>query len=263
MQNFRAKDRTAMRTADDLATQEYAAAVAVTRLVLGPRVRLQAPPNLADPTELGLLVRAGIDDWGGVSPLTPDHVNPERPWPHVDDLARLTAEAGFTLRERLTAHPHYVRAGEPWIDPRVAAARRGRSRTRRPRRRGSGPGRAGRGRSPTAQLGLVRQGRPARRDRHRRPHGRPPRRLRRGLRRLAGAARGGARRRAVHGRGRRGRPRHPGSDAAVRAALLRAESDPAGLTDAEYLTLFSAEGADLEALTLLADRVRRTSTATS
>jgi FO synthase len=65
------------------------------------------------------LLRAGVDDWGGVSPLTPDHVNPERPWPHVDDLARLTAAAGFALRERLTAHPEYVLRPDPWIDPRV------------------------------------------------------------------------------------------------------------------------------------------------
>ncbi|MDH6235268.1 7,8-didemethyl-8-hydroxy-5-deazariboflavin synthase CofG [Cryobacterium sp. CG_9.6] len=120
VQNFRAKPATAMMRANDLATQEYVAAVAVTRLVLGAGSRIQAPPNLTDAAELSLLIRAGIDDWGGVSPLTPDHVNPERPWPQIDELARLTAESGFELRERLTAHPHYIRAGEPWIDPRVA-----------------------------------------------------------------------------------------------------------------------------------------------
>ena len=119
VQNFRAKPATAMMRARDLATQEYVAAVAVTRLVLGAGSRIQAPPNLTDANELALLVRAGVDDWGGVSPLTPDHVNPERPWPQIDELARLTAESGFELRERLTTHPHYIRAGEPWIDPRV------------------------------------------------------------------------------------------------------------------------------------------------
>ncbi|MDO7882589.1 7,8-didemethyl-8-hydroxy-5-deazariboflavin synthase CofG [Salinibacterium soli] len=119
VQNFRAKPRTAMQDADDLELQEYVAAVAVARLVMGPDARIQVPPNLSDETEFGLLVRAGIDDWGGVSPLTADHVNPERPWPHLDDLARLTAAAGFELRERLTAHPEYV--GDPeWIDPAVA-----------------------------------------------------------------------------------------------------------------------------------------------
>ena len=93
----------------------------MTRLLLGPRMRVQAPPNLSDLAEVVLLLRAGVDDWGGVSPLTPDHVNPERPWPHLDDLARLTAEAGFVLRERLTAHPEYVLRADPWIDPRVRA----------------------------------------------------------------------------------------------------------------------------------------------
>ena len=80
---------------------------------------MQAPPNLSDSTELGLLLRAGVDDWGGVSPLTPDHVNPERPWPNIDKLAALPAEAGFELRERLAAQPPYVLQPEPWLDPRV------------------------------------------------------------------------------------------------------------------------------------------------
>src|SRR5437763_6201499 len=119
VQNFRAKPRTAMQAHDDLELQEYVAAVAVTRLLLGPKARLQAPPNLSDSTELGLLLRAGIDDWGGVSPLTPDHVNPERPWPNVEELAKLSDYAGFTLRERLAAQPPYVLSPEPWLDPRV------------------------------------------------------------------------------------------------------------------------------------------------
>jgi len=119
VQNFRAKPDTAMRAVPDVDVEEYVAAVAVARLVLGPKMRIQVPPNLSDPGELGLLLSAGMDDWGGVSPLTPDHVNPERPWPHVEELADLTARAGFTLTERLTAHPEYVRRGEPWLDPRV------------------------------------------------------------------------------------------------------------------------------------------------
>lgn len=120
IQNFRAKPATAMRGVPDPDPEEYLAAVAVARLVLGPRARIQAPPNLSAPSELARLLAAGVDDWGGVSPLTPDHVNPERPWPHLDDLAAWSAEAGFTLTERLAAHPEYVRAGEPWLDPRVA-----------------------------------------------------------------------------------------------------------------------------------------------
>ena len=117
VQNFRAKPKTAMQDDDDLETQEYVAAVAVARLVMGPDATIQAPPNLTDSGELALLVRAGIDDWGGVSPLTADHVNPERPWPELDDLAALTADAGFELRERLTTHPQFV--ADDWIDPRI------------------------------------------------------------------------------------------------------------------------------------------------
>lgn len=117
VQNFRAKPRTAMRGAPDAELSEYLAAVAVARLVLGPDMRIQVPPNLSDPAEFSLLVAAGADDWGGVSPLTADHVNPERPWPHLDDLAARTTDLGFTLTERLTAQPPYVRDAAAWIDP--------------------------------------------------------------------------------------------------------------------------------------------------
>ncbi|MBB5134796.1 FO synthase [Thermocatellispora tengchongensis] len=118
VQNFRAKPDTAMRGMPDADLEELAATIAVARLVLGPRVRVQAPPNLIG-EEYVLMLRAGIDDWGGVSPLTPDHVNPERPWPQIEELAARTAAAGFELRERLTIYPEYVRAGEPWLDPRL------------------------------------------------------------------------------------------------------------------------------------------------
>ena len=121
VQNFRAKPDTAMRHADDLALDEYRAAIAVTRVVLGPKARVQAPPNLVDLDECRALLEAGVDDWGGVSPLTPDHVNPERPWPSLERLRDLTASCGFDLHPRLTVHPEYVRAGEPWLDPRVSA----------------------------------------------------------------------------------------------------------------------------------------------
>jgi FO synthase len=118
VQNFRAKPDTAMRGMPDAELEELAAAVAVTRLLLGPSARVQAPPNLVD-DEYALIVGAGIDDWGGVSPLTPDHVNPERPWPQIDTLAARTREAGFELRERLTIYPEFLRRGEPWLDPRL------------------------------------------------------------------------------------------------------------------------------------------------
>src|ERR1700712_3493960 len=120
IQNFRAKPDTAMRHTDDLGLEEYVAAIAVTRILLGPKVRVQAPPNLVDLEECRALLGAGVDDWGGVSPLTPDHVNPERPWPSLELLEQVTADSGFELRARLTVHPEYVVAGEPWIDPRVS-----------------------------------------------------------------------------------------------------------------------------------------------
>jgi FO synthase len=119
VQNFRAKDDTAMRNEPDADFEEFLATVAVARLLLGPRMRVQAPPNLVDLDETVALLGAGVDDFGGVSPLTPDHVNPERPWPDIDVLTETTAAAGFALRERLTAHPPYLR--EPWLDPRLAA----------------------------------------------------------------------------------------------------------------------------------------------
>ena len=118
VQNFRAKPDTKMRDTPDAELDDLAATIAVTRLVLGPKARIQAPPNLVG-DQHDLILRAGIDDWGGVSPLTPDHVNPERPWPAIDELAARTAAAGFTLRERLTIYPPYIR--EPWLDPRLAA----------------------------------------------------------------------------------------------------------------------------------------------
>ena len=118
VQNFRAKPDTKMRDTPDAELADLAATIAVTRLVLGPGARIQAPPNLVG-DQYQLILDAGIDDWGGVSPLTPDHVNPERPWPQIDELAQVTKDASFTLRERLTIYPPYQR--EPWLDPGVAA----------------------------------------------------------------------------------------------------------------------------------------------
>ncbi|GGM59371.1 hypothetical protein GCM10012275_33170 [Longimycelium tulufanense] len=124
VQNFRAKPDTAMRNHPDADIADLAATTAVARLLLGSGTSVQAPPNLIG-EEHDLLLRAGIDDWGGVSPVTPDHVNPELPWPRIEELERRTAAAGFALRERLTAYPHYVQSvlGEgqsaPWIDARL------------------------------------------------------------------------------------------------------------------------------------------------
>ncbi|MCG2624956.1 bifunctional FO biosynthesis protein CofGH, partial [Arthrobacter sp. I2-34] len=253
IQNFRAKDATAMMHAPDLGTEEYVAAVAVARLVLGPKARVQAPPNLTDPAELGLLVRAGIDDWGGVSPLTPDHVNPERPWPHLQDLAALTAQAGFALTERLTAHPRYVLAGEPWLDPRVTPhvrALAGPDGLADPEVLPAGlpwqepdPDWAGTGRVDL-HTDIDTDGRTGdRRGDFDAVYGDWDE-LRDQVAEQAGQAAAGQ-------AGRAG-----GGDRAVRAALSRAEDNPAGLSDKEYLALLGAQGPELEALAGLADRVR-------
>lgn len=119
IQNFRAKDDTAMRDVPDAGIEEFLATIAVTRLLLGPDVPVQAPPNLVSLDDCLALIDAGIDDWGGVSPVTVDHVNPERPWPNLDTLREITEAAGYQLVERTSAHPKYVRAGSPWIDPRI------------------------------------------------------------------------------------------------------------------------------------------------
>src|SRR4051794_28293035 len=97
VQNFRAKPDTAMRRSPDADLDDYVATIAVARVLLGPGARVQAPPNLVDGVEVRRLLAAGVDDLGGVSPLTPDHVNPERPWPHLDELAAMTASAGYQL----------------------------------------------------------------------------------------------------------------------------------------------------------------------
>ncbi|MFD8955204.1 bifunctional FO biosynthesis protein CofGH [Streptomyces xanthophaeus] len=118
IQNFRAKPDTAMRGMPDAELDDLVATIAVARHIMGPSGCLQAPPNLVD-GEYARLIGAGIDDWGGVSPLTPDHVNPERPWPQIDLLAEQSAQAGFELRERLCVYPEFVQRGEPWLDPRL------------------------------------------------------------------------------------------------------------------------------------------------
>ncbi|MGW1806521.1 bifunctional FO biosynthesis protein CofGH [Streptomyces sp. NPDC002078] len=118
IQNFRAKPDTAMRGMPDAEVDDLVATVAVARHIMGPSGCLQAPPNLVD-AEYERLIGAGIDDWGGVSPLTIDHVNPERPWPQIEELTARSRAAGFELRERLCVYPEFVRRGEPWLDPRL------------------------------------------------------------------------------------------------------------------------------------------------
>jgi len=121
VQNFRAKPGTLMAGAPEPDLEELLWTIAVARLMFGPQMAIQAPPNLS-PGVLPQLVAAGINDWGGVSPLTPDHVNPEAPWPHLAQLARETAAAGKFLDQRLTLYPHYARQPARWLDPAVRPA---------------------------------------------------------------------------------------------------------------------------------------------
>jgi FO synthase len=115
LQNFRAKPGTAMARAPEPSLTEHLWTIAAARLIFGPSMSLQAPPNL-QPDALAALVRAGVNDWGGVSPVTPDYVNPEAPWPHLDTLAEQTRAAGRTLAERLAIVPPFAREPAKWVD---------------------------------------------------------------------------------------------------------------------------------------------------
>jgi FO synthase len=268
VQNFRAKPDTKMRDVPDAELDDLAATIAVTRLILGAKARIQAPPNLVG-AQYDLILRAGIDDWGGVSPLTPDHVNPERPWPDIDELAARTAQAGFTLRERLTIYPPYIR--EPWLDPRLAGHVAALA--------DPATGLAADGAKPRGlpwqepdggwaqQVGAGRTDLHVTIDTTGRTHDR-----REDFAEVYGdwneiaerttlPAPGHALRPSA-GRPSAGRPAAAGAPAVLAAgefaaALRQAERDPAALTDAQALALLSADGPDLEALAGLADALRR------
>jgi FO synthase len=118
IQNFCAKPGTRMAQVSEPSFDDHLWTIAVARIVFGPRMTIQAPPNLSAGA-LPRLIAAGINDWGGVSPVTPDHVNPEKPWPEIDALARRTADAGKVLTERLAIHPRYLNESERWLDAQV------------------------------------------------------------------------------------------------------------------------------------------------
>jgi FO synthase len=120
VQNFLPKDGTTMFRAHPCPTDEFLDAIALARLILPPEVHLQAPPNLSD--DFGSLLDAGIDDWGGVSPVTADHVNPERPWPALERLREVTESKGHVLAPRLTIYPEFVLAPDRWLDESVRFA---------------------------------------------------------------------------------------------------------------------------------------------
>lgn len=123
VQNFRAKNDTLMANAPEPDLEDLQWSIAVARLIFGPAMNIQAPPNLSAGNTKAL-IDAGINDWGGVSPVTPDHVNPESPWPHLDDLARDTSLAGKCLVERLGIYPSYSSstAMKNWLDPSLHRA---------------------------------------------------------------------------------------------------------------------------------------------
>lgn len=118
IQNFRAKTDTKMSDSPEPTLEEHLWTIAAARVLFGPSMSVQAPPNL-QPGALSALIRAGVNDWGGVSPITPDHVNPEAPWPHLEDLARSTACAGRDLLERLALVPAMARQPERWTEGRI------------------------------------------------------------------------------------------------------------------------------------------------
>ncbi|HEV8471382.1 MAG TPA: 7,8-didemethyl-8-hydroxy-5-deazariboflavin synthase CofG [Methylomirabilota bacterium] len=123
VQNFRAKPLIPMRDSPEPTLDDLLRALAVARLLLPPDVSLQAPPNLS-PRVYPRLLAAGLDDWGGISPLTPDHINPEKPWPGLAELRRTTEAAGFTFRERLAVYPAYAARPEfvhETLRPRLAS----------------------------------------------------------------------------------------------------------------------------------------------
>ncbi|MGW7599859.1 bifunctional FO biosynthesis protein CofGH [Streptomyces antimycoticus] len=245
IQNFRAKPDTVMRGMPDAELDDLVATVAVARHILGPSACIQAPPNLVD-AEYEQLIGAGIDDWGGVSPLTPDHVNPERPWPQVDELTERSAAAGFSLRERLAVYPEYIQRGEPWLDPRLL-----------PHVTALADPATGLAREDAAPTGLPWQepdeafSASGRTDLHHT---------------IDTEGRTGDRRKdfdEVYGDWEALREAAaPGMvpsriDGDLKAALAQAADDPTKLTDPEALALFHADGPALDALCRIADDLRR------
>jgi FO synthase len=121
IQNFRAKHETRMAAAPEPSLDEHLWTIAAARLVLGAEMTIQAPPNLHRREELGALIRAGVNDWGGVSPITPDHVNPEAPWPHLEVLDDATTDAGRKLVQRLAIGPRHAQQAARWTDPGITS----------------------------------------------------------------------------------------------------------------------------------------------
>jgi FO synthase len=245
IQNFKAKPGTAMHDAPEPEADEFLATVATARVVFGPAMNVQAPPNLSDP-DYPRLIDAGINDWGGVSPVTIDHVNPEAPWPKLQDLERRTADKGYALCERLAIYPAYVLKPDPWISGKM----------QEPVRRLTGPD------------GLARHGQKPEPIPWQDPEVRWKSRTIE-LTFAKGPA-AGLREDAIDVYGdfeaisvtrawaTRARPTPSRLDAEIKRALRKAQAGKGpDLTDEDALALFQAEGPALEALCAVADDLRR------
>jgi FO synthase len=244
VQNFRAKPGTRMHDHPEPDDEEFLATVATARVVLGPRMNVQAPPNLSDP-HYPRLLDAGINDWGGVSPVTPDHVNPEAPWPKLDALRRRTEEKGLDLRERLCVYPEYATRPDPWLAGKMRAPVAAVLGTE---------GLAGRRAEPIAWQDPDVQWKPRRTDL---TFAKGPDA---GLRADAEAVYGDLDHLEVEATREWARRRRDPArvDAGVRRALQKAEAHrPDDITEMEALALFEAHGEALEALCRVADDLRR------
>ena len=241
VQNFRAKPRTRMHDQPEPDEEAFLAAIATARVVLGPRVSVQAPPNLSD-ERFPRLLDAGINDWGGVSPVTPDHVNPERPWPKLERLRAATEDRGFILRPRLPVYPRHVLRPDPWISGKMRA----------PLQALAGPDGYPSGRRPQPipwqdpdvqwkprEIDLAFSKGPGA-----------------GLREDAMDVYGDFEQLDVTRRWVEDRVAPERLEGEIRAALGRA-ADGGAISDREALTLFRAEGPALDALAVVADDLRR------
>lgn len=225
--------------AEDESVADLLATVAVARLILGAGMRIQTPVGHRDDSVPSLL-RSGVDDWGGVSPLARDHVDNGHRWSELEELERRSAEAGSVLVERLSVHPEFLQRGEPWLDPRIAKLAAALSEEPGPTHTETPPSGFVGAWASSGRTDLDRTIDTTGRIRNRRSD----------FDEVYGDWS------AIANRMER-LPVVPRLDGEVRAALQAAEADPAGIDDVTALTLFHAEGAALDALAHLADDLRR------
>jgi FO synthase len=224
IQNFRAKPDTKMADAPEPGIEEQLWTVAVARILFGAGMSIQAPPNLR-PGGLRDLVRAGVNDWGGVSPVTPDHVNPEAPWPHLSNLARDTDGAGRNLVERLALVPAYAARPECWTDPAITAQVRRLSDSRGFARTDGWYAGAGDELPPIATRWA--------------------------------SANDGSRAMRLADPSKRGIQLQRSDRALGTSTIIRAARSGKALTEAEIVRLFNVEGRDLDEVIAAADHLRR------